>query len=401
MAVTLCWLACASGIRADLVHNHVGGKLQYPSVIQEENAGQAADWQQENWLAYGETASGHKVQRYFDPEAGRFLTQDPLGLADGSNPFNYTHQNPWGHFDAEGLFTGDQYDSMAGNIEHQMGVQQTFVNRAQSAVDDDRQVLAGGDLSDKGRASFKDKLGRDKDELQQDSSNLDILRGNLKQVQKGKANLVEVSQNYNLWATAFAVAAPDAPLLDPQTLNDNGSDRLYNLAAAMPGKVAQNTAAPRAVLNILLLAEGLKNFLPGAGYPEVVAGEGFEVQGASTPKTGVTAFPKFGAAQQQVAQQQQALAGAESAGSTADLAKGTTLARDLREQLAIEQAASNPTAGTKLPINMTDPRWPGAQGWEKWQQIIKPGGDPINTHYLYNPATGQMDDFKIVLPGAR
>jgi len=73
----------------------------------------------------------------------------------------------------------------------------------------------------------------------------------------------------------------------------------------------------------------------------------------------------------------------------------------LREQLAIEQAAANPVAGTKLPINMTDPRWPGAQGWEKWQQVIKPGGDPINVHYLRNPVTGQIDDFKIVLPGAR
>ena len=88
-------------------------------------------------------------------------------------------------------------------------------------------------------------------------------------------------------------------------------------------------------------------------------------------------------------------------GSTADLAKGTTLPRNLREQLAIEQAAASPAAGTKLPINMTDPRWPGAQGWEKWQQVIKPGGDPINVHYLRNPVTGQIDDFKIVVPGAR
>jgi hypothetical protein len=88
-------------------------------------------------------------------------------------------------------------------------------------------------------------------------------------------------------------------------------------------------------------------------------------------------------------------------GSTADLAKGTTLPRNLREQLAIEQAAANPAAGTKLPINMTDPRWPGSQGWQKMDTWIKPGGDPINVHYLYNPVTGQIDDFKIVLPGPR
>ena len=90
-----------------------------------------------------------------------------------------------------------------------------------------------------------------------------------------------------------------------------------------------------------------------------------------------------------------------SRGSTADLAKGTSLPRNLREKLAVDQAAANPAAGESLPFNMTDPRWPGSQGWEKWQQVIKPGGDPINVHYLRNPVTGQIDDFKIVLPGAR
>lgn len=89
-------------------------------------------------------------------------------------------------------------------------------------------------------------------------------------------------------------------------------------------------------------------------------------------------------------------------GSTANLAKGTSPARNLREQLAIEQAAANPTAGKSVPLTLTDPRWPRTQGWEKWQQIIQPGGGgPINVHYVYNPLTGQVDDFKIVLPGPR
>jgi len=89
------------------------------------------------------------------------------------------------------------------------------------------------------------------------------------------------------------------------------------------------------------------------------------------------------------------------AGSTANLSKGTTLARNLREQLAIEQAAANPAAGSQLRLNMTDPRWPGSQGWVKMQQVIEPGGAPINVHYLRNTVSGLIDDFKIVLPGAR
>jgi RHS repeat-associated protein len=90
-----------------------------------------------------------------------------------------------------------------------------------------------------------------------------------------------------------------------------------------------------------------------------------------------------------------------SKGSTANLSKGTTLPRNLREQMAAQQAAANPAAGTKLNLNMTDPRWPGSSGWQKMQQVIQPGGDPINVHYTYNPLTGEVDDLKIVLPGAR
>ena len=92
---------------------------------------------------------------------------------------------------------------------------------------------------------------------------------------------------------------------------------------------------------------------------------------------------------------------AKTAGSTADLAKGTTLARNLREQLAIEQAMSRPAAGQVLPIKMSDPRWPASDGWVKMQQMVKPGGEPINVHYLQNTVTGAVDDFKIVIPGAR
>jgi hypothetical protein len=128
--------------------------------------------------------------------------------------------------------------------------------------------------------------------------------------------------------------------------------------------------------------------------------EGIEMQPArenrvnlSGPNALLAAFSKFYAANSEL--------NILGKGSTADLAKGTSLPRNLREQLAIEQAAASPTAGTELPINMTDPRWPGTQGWEKWQQVIKPGGDPITVHYLYSPVTKQIDDFKIVLPGVR
>jgi hypothetical protein len=90
-------------------------------------------------------------------------------------------------------------------------------------------------------------------------------------------------------------------------------------------------------------------------------------------------------------------------GSTANLSKGTTLPRNLREQLAVEQAMANPLAGRELGLRMTDPRWPKSDGWVKMQQIVDSGGreGPINVHYLFNKMTGAIDDFKIVLPGRR
>ncbi len=140
------------------------------------------------------------------------------------------------------------------------------------------------------------------------------------------------------------------------------------------------------------------DFLNGMGGSQFI-GTGLEDEVAEAQAELVTAFLPLPLLKcPQAAKSELGILGK---GSTADLAKGTTLPRNLREQLAIEQAAASPAAGTKLPINMTDPRWPGAQGWQKMDTWIKPGGDPINVHYLYNPVTKQIDDFKIVLPGPR
>jgi hypothetical protein len=109
-------------------------------------------------------------------------------------------------------------------------------------------------------------------------------------------------------------------------------------------------------------------------------------------------------------------------GLTANQAKGTTLSRDLREQLAIEQCMRHPLDGEKLPIKMTDTRWHYTEGWVKMQQKVntkpqttpgvnvdgpgRPGQPPIpetpvNVHYVYNERTGMTDDFKVVIPGPR
>jgi len=69
---------------------------------------------------------------------------------------------------------------------------------------------------------------------------------------------------------------------------------------------------------------------------------------------------------------------------------GRTTPGDLAEQLAMEQARANPSAGSPIPLTMTDPRWPASDGWVKMRQNIN--GHEI--HYVMNTITGAVDDFK-------
>ena len=63
---------------------------------------------------------------------------------------------------------------------------------------------------------------------------------------------------------------------------------------------------------------------------------------------------------------------------------------NLSEQLALEQALSQPAAGRVLSFGILDARWPEAQGWVKMTQRI----NGIEIHYVRNMRTGAVDDFK-------
>jgi hypothetical protein len=84
-----------------------------------------------------------------------------------------------------------------------------------------------------------------------------------------------------------------------------------------------------------------------------------------------------------------------SRGSTADLTKGTTIPRNLREKLAVEEARANPAIGKELGLEMTDPRWPKSEGWVKRHHQTQSGGNQIVVHYVHNKRTNFADDFKI------
>ena len=62
----------------------------------------------------------------------------------------------------------------------------------------------------------------------------------------------------------------------------------------------------------------------------------------------------------------------------------------------MKQVQSNPLSGaTKLPVEMTDSRWLGTDGWVKMQNIVTlSDGSKINIHFVYNESLKLFDDFK-------
>ena len=68
---------------------------------------------------------------------------------------------------------------------------------------------------------------------------------------------------------------------------------------------------------------------------------------------------------------------------------GKHIPTDLNEQLAMQEAISNPSAGKQGVLN--DKRWNSMDGWVKMFQNI----NGYEVHYVYNPITGEVDDVKI------
>jgi RHS repeat-associated protein len=72
---------------------------------QTATSGTTSDRQKANTKELDPTGLLNEGFRYRDPSTGTFLTRDPLGFKAGPNMYTYVRQNPWTHFDPEGLDT--------------------------------------------------------------------------------------------------------------------------------------------------------------------------------------------------------------------------------------------------------------------------------------------------------
>ncbi|NUP10715.1 MAG: RHS repeat protein [Polyangiaceae bacterium] len=95
---------------------------------EEVGVSEAADRTENPWRFPGqyadpETGLYYNRFRYYDPDAGRYISEDPLGLRAGdTNPFSYP-DDPWGYWDPYGLVEGGSYSktrrtNKGGEVHH-------------------------------------------------------------------------------------------------------------------------------------------------------------------------------------------------------------------------------------------------------------------------------------------
>ena len=155
-----------------LTHLSVGTTMSHQPL---RYAGQYAD---------SETGLHYNLFRYYDPQIGRFIVQDPIGLNGGWNLYQYA-PNPLGWIDPWGLSADDlvRYKPHA-NLSAKPGVRSTAITRAWA--EERKLVAAGGGSRDWSAAEREvilgtknsSKLASDMSKLEYTGHHINSVKGN-------------------------------------------------------------------------------------------------------------------------------------------------------------------------------------------------------------------------------
>ncbi|MCU7878853.1 MAG: RHS repeat-associated core domain-containing protein [Candidatus Thiodiazotropha sp. (ex Lucinoma borealis)] len=80
-----------------------------------------------------ETGTHYSINRDYDPLTGRFLTSDPLGVADGSNTYTYVENDPLNRIDPLGLYGENIHYYMVNFLANVAGLDADTVSIISSA----------------------------------------------------------------------------------------------------------------------------------------------------------------------------------------------------------------------------------------------------------------------------
>jgi RHS repeat-associated protein len=369
-------------------------------------------------------------QRWLDTGTGRFLSEDPVGAAaylntpQGLNPWLYANANPMRYTDPDGRCA--DFDDLSGNVLCWKG-------------------LLNGDLS--GYTAYKDarteyRLEQAKEalvgagnlvvEFVKDPSQpiMDAAVGTVLTIYNKGVCIKAAAEKDSLGDAAGCVSrVGGALMMQAGTLldivTDRGAPSVYQGRALSDSKVEVEKGVgevleiaggikalaelpvPKMSLPKMPSSGGLKRFLPEPQVPQLAPAGGPVGLLDNVAEEGMSAArPMKMSAAGEGASVSSGPPPASNDSLIKPLGRGTTannkdrwLPRNLREQLAIDEAMQKPTAGEIAAGPLGDGRWDAEDGWVKMQQTIDPGGrgGPISIHYNYNTVTTDVDDFKVVL----
>ncbi|PIE74412.1 MAG: hypothetical protein CSA18_05215 [Deltaproteobacteria bacterium] len=125
--------------RASVSINLIGNDFRFPGQYYDSESGLHYNW-----------------NRYYDPETGRYISADPIGLRGGRNYFTYVLNNPLNWIDPFGLWT---YYGNWGGPNWTAGRKGSWDDFSQSFRDDIRRQIRDG--WDEDSSSYRPKDAQD------------------------------------------------------------------------------------------------------------------------------------------------------------------------------------------------------------------------------------------------